>query len=299
MVALFMPAYHADMKREKNMRTDAKRYLIPKKNEKNYDRDTKYMMDDFFKFWNELPKDGGFSLFDKTHIAWLAVLFAAIFLAARICKKANPQTQERMLKLCATATLCLEAAKDVYLICIGHMNISYLPLEMCGLAIFIELLYVFTKRQALGEIMCVICMPGACAALLFPDWTDYPFFNFMHINSFLLHGLLVAAPVMALAAGWHAPSIRRACQAAIFLCVTVPVIYAIDRLSDCNFMFLLYPSAGSPFQSVYTSHGTAVYLITYAATVVICISLIYAGFHAAYFARAHFHLSQNYGIPKK
>ena len=49
---------------------------------------------------------------------------------------------------------------------------------------------------------------GAMAALLFPDWTRYPLFNYMHINTFLIHGLLVLVPVLVLTSGRYRPSIK-------------------------------------------------------------------------------------------
>ena len=134
------------------------------------------MFGDFFRYWDELPQDGGFQLFGWIHIGWLVGI---IF-------------------VCIVTGLCLELVKDLYLILIGEMGISYLPFERCGLAIFVELGFAFFHREFLGEIMCVISMPGAMAALLFPDWTRYPLFNYMHINTFLIHGLLVLVPVLVL-----------------------------------------------------------------------------------------------------
>lgn len=233
------------------------------------------MFGDFFKYWDELPEDGGFTLFDITHIGWLLFLALGIGIAVHFYKKKNARTQDVILKILTLTILGLEILKDIYLICVGHMEIQYLPLEMCGLAIFVELAYAFGHFKAMGEVMCIICMPGAMAALLFPDWTRYPFFNLMHINSFILHGLLVLVPVLVLSAGIYEPSIKRCYKVFLFLCIVVPPVYLIDIWQNCDFMFLCWPSVGSPFLAAYQKWGYSGYLLVYAAAVIACIFLIY------------------------
>lgn len=170
------------------------------------------MFGDFFRYWDELPEQGGFSLFGWIHMGWLVGIVSVCLVVSHRYRRVDAATQDKILKILATASICLESLKDIYLILIGEMGISYLPFEMCGLAIFVELGFAFFHREFLGEIMCVISMPGAMAALLFPDWTRYPLFNYMHINSFLIHGLLVLIPVLVLTSGRYKPSIKRIWQ---------------------------------------------------------------------------------------
>ena len=151
------------------------------------------MFGDFFRYWDELPEQGGFSLFGWIHMGWLVGIVSVCLVVSHRYRRVDAATQDKILKILATASICLESLKDIYLILIGEMGISYLPFEMCGLAIFVELGFAFFHREFLGEIMCVISMPGAMAALLFPDWTRYPLFNYMHINSFMK---LSAASIM-------------------------------------------------------------------------------------------------------
>ena len=180
------------------------------------------MFGDFFRYWDELPQDGGFQLFGWIHIGWLVGIIFVCIVTGYYYRKADAAVQDRILKILTGICLCLELGKDLYLILIGEMGISYLPFEMCGLAIFVELGFAFFHREFLGEIMCVISMPGAMAALLFPDWTRYPLFNYMHINTFLIHGLLVLVPVLVLTSGRYRPSIKRIWQIFLFLFTVVP-----------------------------------------------------------------------------
>jgi hypothetical integral membrane protein (TIGR02206 family) len=222
---------------------------------------------DFFKYWDDLPEDGGFSLFGLTHIGWLIFLTAAIVLSAAGFKKTDTITRCRIIKILAVILFTLELLKDLYLVITGNMQVQYLPLEMCGLAIFIELIYSFSNSKFLGEVMCIICMPGAMAALLFPDWTRYPFFNFMHINSFILHGILVLIPILILSSRMHVPKIKYMWKNVLFLIIVVPIIYVINKCQGTDFMFLMWPSIGSPFMKVYMNYGYAAYMIVYGVTV--------------------------------
>ena len=233
------------------------------------------MFGDFFRYWDELPQDGGFRLFGWIHICWLVGIIFVCIMVGHYYRKADARVQDRILKILTSVCLCLELGKDIYLILIGEMGVSYLPFEMCGLAIFIELGFAFFHWKFLGEVMCVISMPGAMAALLFPDWTRYPLLNYMHINTFLIHGILVLVPVLVLASGRYRPSIKKIWQIFLFLFAVVPPVYLINRIWNCNFMFLCYPSNGSPFLSIYLQHGYIPYLITYASVVIICILVIY------------------------
>lgn len=45
------------------------------------------MFGDFFKYWDELPEDGGFTLFDITHIGWILFLALGIGIAVHFIKE--------------------------------------------------------------------------------------------------------------------------------------------------------------------------------------------------------------------
>ncbi len=233
------------------------------------------MFDDFFKYWDELPEDGGFTLFGIVHIGWLVVIATVIILTVPLFRTKPRKSQIKILKILTLTSLGLECVKDIFLIVTGNMEVQYLPLEMCGLAIFIELAYAFTGADFLGEIMCIICMSGALAALLFPDWTRYPLFNIMHISSFLLHGILVAVPLLTVFSGIHTPKIRSIYKVVLFLIITVPVVYLINLWQGTNFMFLNWPSNGSPFTGAYQKWGYTGYMLVYGMTVAVCIFLMY------------------------
>lgn len=241
------------------------------------------MFDEYFTYWDDLPADSGFSLYSATHIAWLTVIFVCVCFGTFIYIRKTENVRRRIRYVLAGVLTAMELYKDTVLTVTGHMELQYLPLQLCGLAIIVEVCYLLVAnatgmeafRIFLGEVMCVICMPGALAALLFPDWTRYPVINFMSLHSFIIHGLLVLVPFAVMAGREHTVSIRRCFMPAGYLICVSFLVNIVNIAADCNFMFLRHPSHNSPFEAVYLNYGYGCYMLVYALVVVLVIAIIY------------------------
>ena len=155
----------------------------------------------------------------------------------------------------------MDLAWDLILVFTGQFLLNYLPLDLCGIAMFGELLWAVRRGRLTGELCFCLFLPGAAMALLFPNWTPLPFWNFLYLRSFLLHGLLVAVPVMAVAGGDLRPDPQNLPKClAVSLAMCVP-IYVIDRALDQNFFFLNVPSPGSPLELFARWWGNPGYLL--------------------------------------
>lgn len=259
------------------------------------------MFDNYFTYWDDLPDGSGFELYSAPHVMWLAAIAVGVCVCVRLYIKKTGDGRRRRRSATAAVMAAMEVYKDAVLAVTGHMEVQYLPLQLCGMAIIVEICFVLVAnacgghagrdevtenraylkhvRTFLGEVMCILCMPGALAALLFPDWTRYPIVNYMSLHSFILHGLLVFLPAAMLAGGEVSVDIRRIYMPAIFLACAAGLVYPVNIAADCNFMFLRYPSHSSPFEAVYRSLGYGGYLSVYGLVVVLAVLLIY-GVHA-------------------
>lgn len=229
----------------------------------------------YFTYWDDLPADSGFDHFGKIHMTWLAGIVLVIIISSILYLKCKNDRQIRVLKILAVIMLIMEAYKDSVLIATGNMSIQYLPLHLCGIAIFIEALFAFFPCSFLGELTCVVCLPGAAAALLFPDWSRYPVINFMNLHGFILHTILVLFPILIMLSDQYAPKLRRIYMPLLFFAVAAPIVYRINLWQDTNFMFLNWPSLGSPFETVYQTCGYGSYLTAFGGTVLIVILIMY------------------------
>lgn len=187
-------------------------------------------------------------MFTPAHFAWL--LFSAL-LAALLCwaHKRSGEVCRRRLRL-AAAMLCvaLELLRALLLILAGDYGVGRLPLHLCGMAVYICLLHALRGGELTGQFLYAFCLPGAVAALLFPDWSYYPALHFMTACGFALHALICAYVLMLVTGGELRPDIRRAPACLGLMLALAAAIYVFDRLTGTNYMFLNWPSEGSPLE---------------------------------------------------
>ena len=219
------------------------------------------MMTYFFTAQGHIPPGLGFSLFGGEHLFWLAGIAAAIGCLCPVCRRMSPRARGRLYLGLALGALSLDGLWDLVLLATGQFAWNYLPLDLCGLAMFAELLWALRRGRLLGELCYGLFLPGAVMALIFPNWTPLPAWNLLYLRSFLLHGLLVAQPVLAVAAGDLRPDARNLPKClGIALALCVPV-YAVDKALDQNFFFLNTPSPGSPLELFAAWLGEPGYLL--------------------------------------
>ena len=160
------------------------------------------------------------------------------------------------------------------------MSLAYLPFHLCSFAIFIYLLQAFLPerflpfRRALGEIGLVLLMPGTICALIFPDWTAYPLWNFMCIHSFVWHAVLVFYPLALFLSGRLRPTIRHLWYPVLYLGIIVPPAAVFNHFTGCNYLFIMTPLKGTPLELLYSRMG-ACWRIGYALLVLAVILLVY------------------------
>ena len=220
-------------------------------------------MKDFFTLEDKLPAGVGFTHFGGAHIAWLcfaAALIAALSLAYR---RAPEEGRTRLRHALGWAVLACEALKDVNVLVQGGFDVWFLPLHLCGLAVFFTFAHSRRPAKTLGNFLYSCCMPGAAFALLTPDWTAYPPFSYHSIVGFVVHALLVAYPLMLVVGGDLRPEAKRLPRCfGILLCCAAPVA-VFNHFFGTNYMFLSWPSPGSPLEWFASFLGSPGYLLGY------------------------------------
>lgn len=202
---------------------------------------------EFFMHTTEtVPAGVGFFHFDGLHLAWL-VAFAAVTIAnCFLFRKLDEKGKKRWQKTIAYLIILDEIFKDVMLIAGGRFNVSYLPLHLCSINIFVILIHAYHPSRLLDNFLYTICIPGAIAALLFPSWTKLPFLNFMHLHSSTVHILLAMYPLVLAVNGRLQITWKMIPKClGILLLMAIP-IYGINMLLDTNFMFLAEAEQGNP-----------------------------------------------------
>ena len=211
----------------------------------------------FFVTSENVPEGVGFQTFGPTHLIWLlcGILFC---IAACICfRKLSEKKQKLVLKLLGSYIFLQEMAKNLVLIILGEFSWGYLPFHLCGINILLILFDVFKQVKTVRSFLYYFAIPGAALALLFPNWTSMPVWNFFHIHSFTIHFLLVLYPLLLVTTGQASTSLKDAFRGvALLVTVAIPV-YGLNLLWDTNFMFLMEPDSGNPlelFEKLLGSH---------------------------------------------
>ena len=132
----------------------------------------------FWTIQEHVPDGLGFRLFGIAHLLWLGGIVLAVLAIALTCRRWKPETVHRLLCGLTWAALLLEICKDGVLLYTGQFRPNYLPLDLCGLSIFVEFAAVRNPRPLLLEPVYSLSLPGACLALLFPNWFSLPLWNF-------------------------------------------------------------------------------------------------------------------------
>ena len=202
-------------------------------------------------FWvakQNISPDMGFSLYHLPHLFWLGGIAAGGITLVWLCRRLSMRNAQRIIRVLAWLMVGLELLKILVLWRTGQFSLAYLPLDLCGLSVYLELAAVYSRQPLLRACVYSLSLPGAGLALLFPNWFSLPLWNFCTLHGFLLHGLLVWVPVLLCATGQLYPCVRQLPFCAGLLCLLCLPISVVNRHFGTNFFFLSYPSAGSPLE---------------------------------------------------
>lgn len=199
----------------------------------------------------------GFSHFDGMHLAWLALFVIITVVNCVWYRKLGTAGKSRWKKTVAILIVANEIFKMAMLAIGGRYELSYLPLHLCSINIFVIAIHAWKPSKLLSGFLYTVCIPGAIAALLFPTWTELPILNFMHLHSFTVHIELAMYPIVLAVAGELAPSVKQLHKYLLLLVVIAIPIYGINLLLDTNFMFLMSADPGNPlylFEQMWGNH---------------------------------------------
>lgn len=211
----------------------------------------------FFVTSDHIPEGVGFQSFGLTHILWLlgGILFCVA--ACIFYRRLSPDKQKRMLAVLGIYIFLQEMTKNLVLIFLDEFSWGYLPFHLCGINILLIAFDTIKQTKTARSFLYYFAIPGAALALLFPNWTKMPVWNFFHIHSFTIHILLVLYPLLLVTTNQVSTELKSAFKGVVLLvALTIPV-YCLNLLWGTNFMFLMKPDSGNPlelFEKLLGSH---------------------------------------------
>ncbi len=211
----------------------------------------------FFMSKDTVPEGVGFSTFGVGHLIWLVGIIAAIILATVIYKRLDEKGRKIMRLAVGGIILFLEISKNFYHIIMGEFSYGYLPFHLCGINILLIAFDMIKPTKIVRNFLYYFSIAGATLALVFPNWTQLPFWNFSCLHSFSIHGFLVMYPILLIAGGELTPDVKTMPKCIGLLVLMAIPIYFMNMAWDTNFMFLMHPDKGNPlelFEKLLGSH---------------------------------------------
>lgn len=204
-----------------------------------------------------------FEHFSPEHIGMLLSIVTVITLSLVFVRKTDDKKADTILKVSSVMLFSLELIQDIFLLREGIDPMTILPLHLCNIGIFVNLLACFTKGRIQGyfaEISLVLNMPGAIGALIFPNWTFRPFLSFTSIMCFATHMFLTFIPLALLLRRKIDAKFSHYWYGLLFMAAVSGPIYYLDIKRNVNYMFLLSPVEGSPLELIYDLSGGRYYI---------------------------------------
>ena len=253
-------------------------------------------MGTFFDFYRHTnPTYVAFHLYDSTHFAVLGVIALVILAAVLLYKKITPPKRGFYLKVLAGIIFTVEFTRQLsFPLAQGWFSVNYLPLHLCNIMLIFCIWFAWRRKQMAGDVPYGVGLPGFLAALVFPDWTMFPIFNFYGLNSWVIHTLLIIFILCPLATGEIVPNPKNILRIfGIVVLMAIP-IYLFNLVFDTNYLFLNAGSEGSPIEVFILLFGETWFVIPLALFAFGVVQLMYLPWR-----KRQFGLVQNDSLPRR
>lgn len=212
-------------------------------------------MKDFFLYQTELAKDAGFEMFGVCHLLWLIGIGIFSWWMGRFFSFAEKPKQEQIRRVFGLIFPGIAILRELVLLITGHFEPDMYPLHLCNMSLWVATVYIWCKNRFAGVVYVLLCLPAATLALIFPGWTRYPFWTFMHIHDFVFHGLVVAFGWMLVRSKELIPGWKELWKPLVFGIAGCLIMHYVNHYLDTNFWFVNKPSGGSPLSWIYSGLG--------------------------------------------
>lgn len=237
-----------------------------------------------------LVHSGGFPLFGKAHLLWLAACLIVICLvrwayrhalhaasagaAGHAPVAASPYPGSSVLRVAAFLALAFLASDDILMASQGVFTRVWWPLHFCNFAEYLCLIYAIHPNKPCRELLLTLGLPGGLAAMLFPGWTECPPYTWPVICGFMEHALIFSVSLCAVDSSQDVPRPRDSWISFAFVAAYTLFFRWFNARMGTNFGFVSAPAYGSPLEQWYDALGDPGYLVPYAAAfVVVCLVL--------------------------
>lgn len=225
------------------------------------------------KFWlyeDMLSKDMGYRLFGIEHIAIIVLVIFLIIISVYLYNRLS--NRDKIKHMLGIASICLIIVRIIYCLCIDRMSVYELPLHLCSIAGILSCINACSRKKLINGALFCVFLPGLISAIIFPNGNMYPVFSFITIQSFLFHGITIIYIIFEYIDEENFMFSRNSISSICTLLCIVPVVAMLNKVLNTNYLFLRWPSMGSPLELIYKGNY-GLYLIKYSVIVLFIIMI--------------------------
>ncbi len=192
-----------------------------------------------------------FETFCTSHLVVIAMTIVAPIVLAVLVRKVRSRALE--LGICWFLGILLLVNEFIYygygLYTVSPMKFAqeFLPLHICGVALFLTAFTLFTRNQFMYEIAFFWGLAGTIQAILTPlPVGDFP--SYMFIQFFITHSGIVISVLFITWGLKMRPRFKSILYVFILTNVCLVIAGTVNWLIDSNYMYVCHPPEGdSPF----------------------------------------------------
>lgn len=202
-------------------------------------------MKDFFTFYENiksLPQP--FVVFSISHLIALVISGCVIWYLFHTYKKSSDQKKEIFLKGIACFFILEEIIYAIWLLinCHDQILLQILPLELCSVVVYVNIISIFIKKDCFRFFSAVIGLFAGSIAMLYPVNISeiYPVISYRVINFYLMHGAFVLYALILLR-DRSLLAYKHLKKNTLFLCILFTIAFVVNYYMHSQYMFIGAP----------------------------------------------------------
>jgi len=192
------------------------------------------------EFIGLIPTSAPFKLLSTYHIAAMSIILGINLLVILFRKNLQAENINKFFRYFMAIILLLdEILLQIWHISIGDWSLTVtLPLHLCGVAVFLCIIMLFTKSFSIYEVAYFWGLAGALQAILTPDLTIYNFPHFRFLQFFLSHGLIITSVIFMTFVHDYRPTLKSIFKTFKITNLYLAFIIFFNLLTGANYLFI-------------------------------------------------------------
>jgi hypothetical integral membrane protein (TIGR02206 family) len=181
-----------------------------------------------------------FEFLGAAHLIALGiVLLLNLYIAS--LKNAAPRTKEIVRWLIAGILWANEIAWHIWHLAMGTWTIqTMLPLHLCSILVWTGAIMLMTRNYPIYELAYFMGIGGAMQALITPDLGIYGFPHFRFFQTFISHGLIIAAAIFMTFAEGFRPTWKSIGRVFIYMNIYMVFVFVLNLVIGSNYLFIAH-----------------------------------------------------------